>query len=263
MSPRRRSASNAVILEGAGRAVRRLGPVRVTLADVAQEVGLAPATLLQRFGSKRRLLLALAEQGADAVDEYFAGIRAAHPSPVAAIVAAATGIAPDIDSPESLANHLAFHAVGLGDPEFHRVALDRSRRIVAGYRELIEDAVAAGELAPCDAGRLARSIQAVTGGSMINWAVHRDGSLVHWLREDIDTLLAPYRREIPAVTPLADLPAAVATRSPQRTARGWPAESALHPRKGVSTAAGPRARHAAAAADPDATPRASRSLPRP
>ncbi|MCA1563440.1 MAG: TetR/AcrR family transcriptional regulator, partial [Acidobacteria bacterium] len=35
----------------------RLGPVRLTLADVAREIGLSPATLVQRFGSKRGLLL--------------------------------------------------------------------------------------------------------------------------------------------------------------------------------------------------------------
>jgi AcrR family transcriptional regulator len=235
-----------VIIDGAIRAIRRLGPVRVTLADVAREVGLAPATLLQRFGSKRGLLLAVAEQEAHSVEAFFAGIRAAHRSPLDAMVAAAAGLAHDVDSPESLANLLAFHAIDLGDPQFHCFALDRSRRVLAAYCALIEGAVAAGELAPCSVPRLARSIHAVAGGSLINWSVHRDGALVHWLREDIDTLLAPHRRDARMATPLADLPSPVSPKT----------------RSAPRAVAGPRARHAAAD-DAAGAPRTSRPLPRP
>src|SRR2546423_683694 len=77
-------------LAAASRGIGRLGPGRLTLADVAHEAGLAPATLLQRFGSKRGLLLALVEFGLAGVDECFAVVRAAHRSPLAALVAAAT-----------------------------------------------------------------------------------------------------------------------------------------------------------------------------
>jgi len=40
-----------------------LGPAKLTLARVAKAAGLSPATLVQRFGSKRALLLALAKSG--------------------------------------------------------------------------------------------------------------------------------------------------------------------------------------------------------
>ena len=60
MCPRPRAASDADILDATARAMARLGPARLTLADVAREAGLSPATLVQRFGSKRGLLLAVA-----------------------------------------------------------------------------------------------------------------------------------------------------------------------------------------------------------
>ena len=44
------------------RAVAVVGPARLALTDVARETGLAPATLLQRFGSKRGMLLAALER---------------------------------------------------------------------------------------------------------------------------------------------------------------------------------------------------------
>src|SRR5215471_15001843 len=90
MPPRPRTASDAEILQATGRAIARLGPARLTLAAVAQEVGLAPATLVQRFGSKRGLLLALAAEAVAGVEVCFAGVRKAHPSPLDALLAAAT-----------------------------------------------------------------------------------------------------------------------------------------------------------------------------
>jgi len=60
MSPRPRLASDEDILMAAFRAIARLGPARLTLADVAREAGVSAAALVQRFGSKRALLRAAA-----------------------------------------------------------------------------------------------------------------------------------------------------------------------------------------------------------
>ena len=194
MSPRPRTIPDAKILTAAHRAISRLGPTRLTLADVAREVGLSPATLVQRFGSKRGLLLALVEQGVESVDVCFAAVRTAHASPLAALLAAATEMTRHMKTPEELANGLAFLQIDLSDPDFHRLTLENSHRTLAGYRALLDEAVTAGELAPCDTSHLARAVQALSGGSLINWAIHREGSAEEWVREDLATLLDPYRR---------------------------------------------------------------------
>jgi AcrR family transcriptional regulator len=124
MSPRPRSVSDASILEATARMISRVGPVRLTLADVGEEVGLAPATLLQRFGSKRGLLLALVEQSVDAVGIRLAEARAQHTSALDAVLAAATEMAAHVRSPEELANSLAFLQIDLSDPDFHRLTLE-------------------------------------------------------------------------------------------------------------------------------------------
>jgi AcrR family transcriptional regulator len=192
--PRPRTATDADILQGAIRAISRVGPGRLTLAEVGREVGLSPATLLQRFGSKRGLLLALAQHAAGSIDACFAQVRRATGSPLDALMAAATEMVRHVESPEALANHLAFLQIDLSDPEFHALALAGGRRTLAGYEELLREAMAAGELAPCDVAQLARAIQAITGGSLINWAIHRDGTVLEWVRGDLDVLLAPYRQ---------------------------------------------------------------------
>ena len=74
---RPRTKPDAAVLEAAGRVFGTVGP-GFTLADVAKEAGLAPATLVQRFGSKRGLLLAVSKLAAEGADACFAQIRARH-----------------------------------------------------------------------------------------------------------------------------------------------------------------------------------------
>jgi len=167
MSPRPRTVTDETILTAAYRAMARLGPVRLTLADVAKEAGLSAATLVQRFGSKRGLLLAASASAVGGVDACFAALRVAHRSPLSALISAATEMTRLTASPEEMANHLAFLQIDLSDPEFHAHTLEMTRRMEDGYRALLDDAVDAGELVACDTRRLARAIGAVAGGSII------------------------------------------------------------------------------------------------
>jgi hypothetical protein len=138
-------------------------------------------------------MLALARSARDSVDACFDLVRQAHRSPLAALLAAGTEMTRYVNSPDEMSNHLAFLQTDLSDPDFYEVMLENSRRIVGGYRKLLDEAVSARELAPCDTARLARGVDAVAGGSLISWAVHRKGTAESWVRDDLLTLLEPYR----------------------------------------------------------------------
>ena len=194
VSPRPRTVTDDEILAATARAMSRVPPTKFTLTDVAREVGLAPATLLQRFGSKRGLLLAVSAMSAQGMDACFDAVRHAHASPVEALLVAATEMARFSATPEELANSIAYLQIDLSDPEFHRHILEGSRAMHRGYRALLDDAVAARELESCDTARIARAVEALSGGSLIQWAIHRKGSADAWVRRDLETLLAPYRR---------------------------------------------------------------------
>jgi AcrR family transcriptional regulator len=196
MTPRPRTIDDSGILEGAGRIISRHGPARFTLADVGSEVGLSAAALVRRFGSKRGLMLALARSARDSVDACFEMLRKSHPSPLSAVLAGGTEMTRHVNSPEEMSNHLAFLQTDLNDPDFYAVMLENSQRIVDGYRKLLDEAVAARELIPCDTARLARAVDALAGGSLIAWAVHRKGTAEAWVRYDLNTLLEPYRRKV-------------------------------------------------------------------
>ena len=95
-------------------------------------------------------------------------VRAANRSPLGAIFSAVEMMSQMAETPEALANNLAFLQIDLTDPDFHRLAVEHSRATEDGYRALLEEAVAAGELVRCDTARLARVIGALEGGSMLS-----------------------------------------------------------------------------------------------
>lgn len=189
---RPRATSDDELLMATARAVSRVGPARLTLADVAKEAGVVPATLMQRFGSKRGLLLALVKLSGAATAEEMAKLRAAHPSPLAALRAYAECMAGMASSPEELANHLAFLVMDLTDPEFHRYSLEHARVFQAELQALVDAAVAARELKKCDSARLARLMQEMIHGALVTWAILREGTAQEWVRKEWDMLLAPY-----------------------------------------------------------------------
>jgi AcrR family transcriptional regulator len=194
MSPRPRTVPDNRILEVARRLMGRLGPSKFTLAAVARAVGLAPATLVQRFGSKRGLLLALAGPGGeDPAAELLTRLKARFPSPLAQLRGFLAGFAVMAPSPEELANHLAFLQIDLVDPEFHRIALDLAEANQAATAQLVSDAMRAGELRNGDSRALARMLQAVAAGGLLNWGIVREGSARDWILRDLDLALEGWR----------------------------------------------------------------------
>lgn len=207
---RPRQASDEDILKATFRAVARLGPARLTLRDVAREAGISAAALVQRFGSKRALLLAAAEDAATGADYIFPALRARYPSPSAALLGLAECAGLMGSTPAEIANSVAFLQIDLTDPDFHRHAREGSRRMRAGIRALVREAVAAGEMRVPGPGRLAAAVQATLNGSLLNWAIHREGRLTTFVRRDLEALLLPYRvdrgrsrRSTPARPPAA------------------------------------------------------------
>jgi AcrR family transcriptional regulator len=187
--PRPRTIDDADVLTAAATLIGRIGPASVTLQRVADEVGLSAATLVQRFGSKRDLLLAVARSGPGSA-EPFSRARSSHASVLDALVAALVSTVESIDTPATLANHLAFLQMDLQDPDFHASALADARERRAAIADALDDAVAAGELrAGIDTRRLARTVLALYNGALITWGMWREGPLGAWLGAELDVLL--------------------------------------------------------------------------
>ncbi|TDD82347.1 TetR/AcrR family transcriptional regulator [Actinomadura darangshiensis] len=193
MAGRPRGVDDAVILRAAVEVIGRVGPAKLTLAAVADEVGLVPGTLVQRFGSKRGLLLALAQRSVQDAETLYERAREGHGSAPAALRGFATRSMAEMATPEKFANHLAFLCMDLTDPEFHEPALavhETQGRVIA---MLLADAMSDGDLRPgTDVEALAGSVQVAISGAGLTWALDRRGTLTDRIEHEIGTVLAPH-----------------------------------------------------------------------
>lgn len=197
---RPRGVPDSTILRTTAEVIGRVGPAGLTLAVVAREVGMVPATLVQRFGSKRGLLLALAEQSAKDADALFGRARPARETALQALVTLTVESMGSMSSPEAYANRMAFLCVDLTDPEFHRHALAVHQAQRRAVEDLLAEAVSTGALrAGTDVAALARSVQAAAAGTGMMWALDRQGTLAERLGQAIATALSPHRTPSPRV----------------------------------------------------------------
>jgi AcrR family transcriptional regulator len=193
MSPRPRKASDDEVFAAAYRVMQRLGPNELTLAHIAEEAGITAGALVQRFGSKRDLMLRLMEQFSGGSGEMFAGLRRAHRSPLAAIRAYAECMAGMADTPEAFMRNLSYLQIDLTDSALRAHLATSAKSTRAEVQKLIREAVAAKELAPSvNPRQLARTIEAVIAGSMLSWAHYQEGSSAKWVRDDLNAILKPY-----------------------------------------------------------------------
>lgn len=196
MSPRPRTVHDDAILDAAIGVLAQIGAEKMTLADVGSAVGLSAATLVQRFGSKRAMMLALLRHFTGDVDSRFNAAIASHESPLDALFASATSRPGSFHGNIGLGNRLSFYLSQLDDAEFRDVALENGRRAVEGFRKLLEAAIEAGELTVgyTDTEQLAETIYSMMMGSLVTWAVTNDGTFQAKMRRDLDLLLRPFRR---------------------------------------------------------------------
>ena len=195
MTPRPRKVADATIFAAMQRVMMRVGPSELTLQAIAQEAGLTAGALVQRFGSKRGLMVALARHAAEGSRDLDGEVRRGRRSPLAALRACAAMWAELAPDPAAATRNLAYLLNDLTDAALSEHLRSQSRATRAWYERLIREAIAAGELVPgTNPRRLARTIEATLGGSLLAWMTYREGPAAAWLRRDLDAVLEPYRR---------------------------------------------------------------------
>jgi AcrR family transcriptional regulator len=191
--PRPRTVEDDAVLAATAELIGRVGPAKLSLARVAEQSGLAPATLIQRFGSKRGLLLALAKRGTASWRRLDAAADPAAGPALQTIVDALTHAVSGIETPEAMANHIAFLQIDLADPEFYDLAHQGATSMRERLEAALNEAKARKEIPPStDTRQLAELVQTVYNGALVGWAIDRDGRLTTYLERRLRALLARY-----------------------------------------------------------------------
>lgn len=188
---RPRTTSDEQILAGAARVIGRVGPAGLTLAAVGAEVGLSPASLVQRFGSRRDLLLAVARRGADTMPRTLAAAAEAA-APALDLIDRFAWLASEMPSSKEFANHLAFLLLDLTDPEFQQISHAHAVAVERAIAEVLKASVAAGEMVPDDLDELPRALHAAYNGALVTWGMLGVGRAAEHVRRQLSLLLRPH-----------------------------------------------------------------------
>lgn len=191
--PRPRLVSDDDIRAATITAIGKHGPAKLTLARVAEEAGVSPAALVQRFGSKAALLAAVSDDAADYAGGAFDDAIKRNRSPLSALTDALAGFARAIRTRTELANHMAMLQLDLTDPQLLARSVEQSRLVRRRIQDLLEQAIDGGELSPDAPPDLTTTVYTIYNGALITWAIDGDGELRNWIRAHIEAVLRPYR----------------------------------------------------------------------
>jgi AcrR family transcriptional regulator len=191
---RPRTRSDDEIFQAVLRAAAHAGARGVTLSEIAAEAALAPSTLVERFGSKRALLLAAGRTAAGGVATAFARATAAEAAPLGALAAALVLLSEPVRTRAALAHQLGALQLDIADADFRRLARRHASALHAQVARMLTRARDEGALVhAADTDRLARSVVVAYNGALIGWGISGRGSLELALREELDAVLAPWR----------------------------------------------------------------------
>jgi AcrR family transcriptional regulator len=172
------------------RAMQRLGPGELTLADIGREAGVTAGALVSRFGSKRALLLALARGAGSEGGNMVRALWREHGSPMASIFAYAECMGALASSPAALARNLAYLQIDLSDAEFREHLMAHARSAREALEEVLVAAVETGELSTdADPAVIARILETTLSGALITWATYREGTAGAWVRGEVEAVL--------------------------------------------------------------------------
>ena len=186
--PRPRTVPDDHVLDGVERVLHEKGPHELTLADVARATGLAPATLVQRFGSKRGLIVAFASRAAAQSGQAF---ERGAPG-LGTLRQTLCTLAAALGDRRRMVNGIALLLEDVRDPELGSAAREQAEALEGEIDRQLRAAVAKGELSVDDPRDLARTVYTAYNGALIGWALRGGGTLRSAVRRAVDAVLRPY-----------------------------------------------------------------------
>jgi AcrR family transcriptional regulator len=165
---RRKAISDDELLARALPVMARAGPSGFTLADIARETGVAPATLLQRFGDKQTLIERAFSRDNDRFVLWLESLPAG--KGVDAVIRIYSQATKLFGEDTSLADHLLWLREDIRNPVLNRL----SRRRFKLFRAEIVKRLPPMRI-PAD--RVARLLDAQFHGAVVQWALEPQGRL--------------------------------------------------------------------------------------
>lgn len=193
---RPRTFSDEAIYIATATVLARIGNEHLTLSQIAEEVGCSPPALVQRFGSKRALLMNYVTWTTERVRERVENVIKSDVSPIQMIkeiVAMPRALRPyEITDPEGLPASVFIHLAAWNDPSFRPLVEQRTTLIEDSLQRLLKKSSDVGEIQGCDTAEMSRTMfTAFSGATLQSISVPRE-PVEERLSELVDILLRPY-----------------------------------------------------------------------
>lgn len=174
--PRVKILSDDSVLDAALRVMFRKGPSDFTLADVAAAAGIAPATLVQRFGGKHGLIVRAVARD----NQRFAQQLAEAPldRSAEAVIDLFWSMTPEPADNGQFADQLLWLRQDMRDPDLNALARERFRLLRAALAERMPPMAA-------DPQTAARLVEAQWQGALNQWGVAPEGRLTDFVAESL------------------------------------------------------------------------------
>lgn len=164
--PRPKLKSDDEVLAAATDVLKRCGPISFTLSEVAKEVGLSRAALIQRFTNRDTLLVRMMERGVAQVRVHLDAMPA-DPGPEG-LWDFLQVLVRSMSTRYDFSVNFLISWYELQVPELRKLAIERNRAVVGAIRERLPSGARAGaELL----------LHSVIAGATTQWAAEPHGEL--------------------------------------------------------------------------------------
>lgn len=166
------------------------GAENFTLADIGRWVGLAPATLLQRFGSKQQLLVQAAKQAHIQLKQDLEILKNRNLPWDEELLELLSGMPEGFGSRHEIANSLGILKLDMIDPELHPIARTLFNSLRMRIEELLTKGASQGDLDPSLAiSEITWELEALRHGLVIQWTLSGEGTLHPWIQNKFTSYL--------------------------------------------------------------------------
>jgi AcrR family transcriptional regulator len=174
---RTKTISDEAVLAAAATVMFAKGPSEFTLADIAKAAGIAPATLVQRFGDKHGLVVAAIAQDNRAFDRFLAELppEVGAEAVIDVFARMFPGVGEDV---ASFADQLLWLRQDMRDPDLNRLARAR-------FAALRTAVAARMPPLPIPAEQAAWLVEAQWQGVLVQWGIFREGALADFVAEQL------------------------------------------------------------------------------
>lgn len=151
--PRPKLKSDDEVLEAATAVLKRCGPINFTLSEVANEVGLSRAALIQRFTNRDTLLVRMMERSVGQVRVHLDAMPAgAGPEGLWGFLQV---LVRSMNTRYDFSVNFLISWYELQVPELRKLSIERSRAVVDGIRKRLPPGTPAGR--SCSSTRSSRA----------------------------------------------------------------------------------------------------------